>query len=323
MDVGKEPVILSVPDTKGRYYLMQFMDAWSNTFAVPGTRTTGNKAGNFAIIGPNWNGHLPAGVTALHSPTSIVWMIGRIQTNTAADYPFVHALQNQLRLTALSDWGKPPKPAPAETKYRPSGRTPSAEIEKMDTNAFFTRLCALMQRNPPAPADAPLVRRLAKLGIEPGKAFEPTRLAPDIRRALENGAIEARKRLASEPIPPSKHVNGWDLNYNLGKYGVDYFLRASVAHAALGANLGADAVYPMDFTDSAGQPLQGTRRYVLHFSKEQLPPVNAFWSLTIYDARGFFTENSIGRYAIGDRDHLHFNARRFTGHLPAACAAGR
>jgi len=307
LDVGGEPVILSVPDTKGRYYLIQLMDAWSNTFAVTGSRTTGTKAGNFAIVGQHWSGHLPPGVTALHSPTSTVWMIGRIQTNTASDYAFVHSLQDQILLTPWGDWGKPRKPNPPEAKYRPTGRTPLREIEQMDTTAFFSRLSALMHRNPPAPADAPLVRRLARLGIEPGKEFDPKRLPDDIRRALESGVREARKSLA-QAMPTSKHANGWDLNYDWGKYGVNYFLRASVARVALGANLPEDAVYPMVFTDSAGRPLEGTRRYILHFQKDQLPPVNAFWSLTVYDARGFFTENSIGRYAIGDRDHLHFNA---------------
>ena len=177
----------------------------------------------------------------------------------------------------------------------------------MDTNAFFSRLCALMQRNPPASADAPLVRRLEKLGIEPGKEFDSTRLPGDMRRALESGIAEARKSLA-QPMPANKQANGWDLNYNWGKYGTNYSLRASVARIALGANLPEDAVYPLVFNDSAGQPLEGTRRYVLHFQKDQLPPVKAFWSLTVYDARGFFTENAIGRYAIGDRDRLHFNA---------------
>lgn len=306
LDVGTEPVILSVPDTQGRYYLMQFMDAWTNTFSVPGTRTTGNGAGRFAIAGPNWNGHLPAGITALHSPTSMVWLIGRIQTNTASDYPFVHRLQDQFRLTAWSDWGKPLQPAPPAAVPDRSGRTPMAEIDKMDAATFFGRLCRLMKSNPPAPADAPLVGRLAKIGIEPGKEFDFGRLGIETQRALDRAVVEGRKQL-SKPVPGGQRANGWSLRYDIGKYGVDYLLRASVARGGLGANLAEDAVYPRALADADGQPFAGARRYVLHFEKKQLPPVNAFWSLTIYDARGFFTENPIGRYAIGDRDRLRYN----------------
>jgi hypothetical protein len=306
LDTGTEPVILSVPNTGDRYYLMQFMDAWTNTFAVPGTRTTGNRAGNFAIVGPKWNGRLPQGVTVLHSPTSMVWLVGRIQTNTPSDYPFVRSLQDQFHLTRFSDWGKPTKPAVQGVKPDSTRRTPSAEIDKMDAATFFGHLCRLMQRNPPAAADAPLVRRMAKIGIEPAERFDFTRFSAETRQAIERGVADARQALF-ESLPAGKKVDGWSIRYDMGKYDVDYSRRAQVARMGLGANLPEDAIYPRTLVDADGSPLEGSRRYVVHFDKGQLPPVNAFWSLTVYDSRGFFSENPIGRYAIGDRDHLRYN----------------
>jgi hypothetical protein len=306
LDLAAEPVVLTVPDTRGRYYLVQLMDAWTNTFAVPGTRTTGNHAANFAIVGPHWNGRLPANIKPLHSPTDMVWLLGRIQTNTSSDYPFVHSLQDQFHLTPLSAWPRFPEPDAPRAKRDRAGRTPLAEMDKMETADFFTRLCRLMANNPPAPADAPLMKRLATIGVVPGKPFSFAGLPAETRQALESGVAEARKEL-SQKIPEGRKANGWGLRYDLGKYGVDYYLRAQVARRGLGANLPEDALYPQAQADANGHPFDGSHRYVIHFDKSQLPPVNAFWSLTVYDTRGFFTENPNGRYAIGDRDHLRYN----------------
>jgi hypothetical protein len=300
LDLAAEPIVLTVPDTRGRYYLVQLMDAWTNTFAVPGTRTTGNHAAHFAIVGPHWKGRLPAGITPLDSPTDMVWLLGRIQTNTATDYGFVHSLQDQFHLTPLSAWPKFSDPAAPRGIRDSAGRTPLAEMDKMDPADFFTRLCRLMANNPPAPADGPLMKRLATIGVEPGKPFSYA------GKALESGVADARKEL-SQPIPEGRKANGWGLRYDLGKYGVDYYLRAQVARRGLGANLPEDALYPQALADADGRPFDGSHRYVIHFDKRQLPPVNAFWSLTVYDTRGFFTENPLGRYAIGDRDHLRYN----------------
>jgi hypothetical protein len=237
----------------------------------------------------------------------MVWLIGRIQTNTASDYAFVHVLQDHFRLTPLSAWGNPMKPAEPVSKTDRESRTPLAEMEKMDAAAFFSLLCRLMQRNPPAPADAPLMRRLEKIGIRPGREFDFTRLPAKTQQAIEEGADEAQRTI-SEPPTEGKTANGWRTFYHLGNYGVDYLLRAQVARVGLGANPPEDALYPLAFTDADGRPLEGNRRYVVHFDKSLLPPVNAFWSLAMYDAHGFFCENSIGRYAIGDRDQLRYNA---------------
>ena len=306
LDLATEPVILSLPDTSGRYYLVQLMDAWTNTFEAPGTRTTGNHADSFAIAGPHWKGSLPAAVKLLRAPTDMVWLLGRIQTNTASDYAFVHTLQDQFHLTPLSAWPKPPEPATAPAKTDGKRRTPMAEADSMDAGPFLARLCRLMSTNPPAAADEPLLKRLAIIGVAPGREFDLAHFPAATRQAIESGVADARKELAP-PLPDGRKANGWSLRYDLGKYGTDYYLRAQVARHGLGANLPEDAMYPQAEADANGHPFDGGHRYLIHFEKRQLPPVNAFWSMTVYDVRGFFTENAIGRYAIGDRDRLRYN----------------
>ena len=151
LDLSKDPIVLSVPDTKGRYYLMPMLDAWTNVFASPGSRTTGTGKGDFAIVGPGFKGKLPAGLKKIESPTNLVWFIGRTQTNGKADYEAVHAIQKEYKLTPLSAWGKPYTP-PTNVPVDPqiSKAPPVEPVKKMSAPAFFARLNALMKENPPA-----------------------------------------------------------------------------------------------------------------------------------------------------------------------------
>jgi hypothetical protein len=293
-------MVLSVPDTGGRYYLMQMLDAWTNVFAVPGTRTTGNKAGHFAVTGPGWSGTLPKGVQQLKSPTDMVWMIGRTQTNGPKDYAAVHAIQKQFRLVPLSAFGKPyTPPAGAVDPSVDMKLAPVEAVAKMSTADFFAALARLMKDNPPPPADAPVLARLAKLGIVPGEKFDASRLDPTVAKALEKVVPMTLDKLTAASKQTGAPINGWRTPpMKLGDYGSDYGLRAVVALIGLGANLPADAVYPSAYVDGAGQALSGAHRYVLHFDKGQEPPVRAFWSVTMYDPNSFFVANSINRYAV-------------------------
>ena len=308
LDLRKDPMVLSVPEMGKRYYLMQLLDAWTNVFASPGTRTTGNGKGDFAIVGPGFKGKLPAGVKAIKAPTATVWLIGRTQTNGKDDFAAVHAIQDQYRLTPLSEWGKPYTP-PANVPVELGVDTespPVRQVAALDAEAFFSRLNALMQDNPPAPADAPLLRRVAPLGIAPGKPFELKDMAAAV--ALPRSVALAQEKLEAEAKKPhGTLVNGWQiLPSNTGNFGTDYDWRAVVAMIAIGANVPADAIYPHATTDAAGQPLTGANRYVMRFPKGQLPPVNAFWSVTMYNEKQLLVKNPIGRYALGDRDKLTF-----------------
>lgn len=308
LDLSREPVVLSVPDTGSRYYLMQMLDAWTNVFASPGTRTTGNSKCDFAIVGPSSRGTLPESVDVIKSPTSMVWIIGRTQTNSKEDYAAVNAIQDQYKLTPLSAWGKSYTPASGSVDARVDMKTPPVEqVARMDANAFFSQLNALMKENPPFPGDAAALQRFAALGIAPGKPFDVKSLAPDVAKAVEEGVRDGLGTIVSEARKPhGKVVNGWEFMTDVGRYGTDYLWRAIVALIGLGANLPEDAVYPRATKDADGQPLTGANNYEIRFAKGQLPPVGAFWSITLYNSKQFFVPNPINRYAIGDRDKLKF-----------------
>ena len=307
------PWAFEMPANNKRYELMPFMDAWTNVFASPGTRTSGNQGGTYLLAGPEWNGQVPKGMTLLKSPTDMVWLIGRTQTNGTADFATVHELQNRLRLTK---WPQPPDSLSASTDSKrdaqPSWQvstepslTPVAQMKALNTTEFFNRLMKLMVSNPPSPEDAPLLARLAQLEIKPGQAVHlsgSNALSFSLGRWIANQrvmkALNTKAQDGSWSYPP----------LNLGRYGTDYNTRAAVAMVGLGANLPEDAMYPNTVLDHQGQALNGKHRYRLHFAANALPPVKAFWSITAYGADEFLIDNPMQRFAIGDRDRLVFNA---------------
>jgi hypothetical protein len=310
LDLESEPIVLSVPDVGKRYYLMPLLDAWTNVFASPGTRITGNRKGDFAVAGLGWKGKLPVGIQEIKSPTNMVWLIGRTQTDGKQDYANVHAIQDQYLLTPLSAWGKlytPPANMPVEAEI--DMKTPPVDqVAGMDAATFFTRLNALMKDNPPAAADKNALKRFAAIGVEPGEPFDLKSQDQAVAKSLEQAVRAAQAKIVAEAGKShGKIVNGWQVMKNTGSYGTDYLWRAVVALIGLGANLPEDAIYPHATADAAGQPLTGAHRYVVRFPKGQLPPVGAFWSLTVYNARQAFVQNPLNRYAIGDRDKLMFN----------------
>jgi hypothetical protein len=308
-DVAKEPLVLSVPNTGERYYVLQMMDMWTDVFAAPGSRTSGTKAGDFAIVGPRWKGKLPDGVERLRCPTNIGWIIGRTQTNGKADYENVHRIQGGFKLKPLSQWGKSYAPL-AESSVDPTvdmKTPPLVKLAKMSAQTYFEMFAELMKNNPPHELDWPMVVQLRQIGIAPGKDFVFSKLDPQTQKALQRAVGEGRKMIDDRIERSGEFVNGWTITREgMGNYGTSYLQRAAVALIGLGANVPDDAVYPMSFVDSERRPYNGSKRYVLHFDNGQLP-VKAFWSLTMYDEGGYFVENSIQRYAIGDRDKLLFN----------------
>jgi hypothetical protein len=309
LDLSKEPVVLSVPDTHGRFYMMPMLDAWSNVFASPGKRTTGTKAGNFAIAGPGWKGELPKGVKEIKAPTNTVWITGRTQTNGPEDYAAVNELQKQYKLTPLSSFGRPYTPPPGNVNPAIDSKTaPVDQLTKMDGPTFFKMLTRLMAANPPSAADAPALAMLAKIDVFPGHEFDVGKLDSAVAKALENSVQTAVEKLQAAAKQLAKPINGWQIPpMKVGDFRTDYGLRAIVSLIGLGANIPADAIYPNAFTDADDKPLSGASRYVVHFDKGQTPPVNAFWSLTMYDAQSFFVENPINRYNISGWMPLKYN----------------
>jgi len=314
LDVSKEPWVLSLPDMKGRYALFPMLDGWTNVFEVPGKRTTGTGPQTYAITGPGWSGTLPAGVTEYKSPTGIVWLLGRIYcTGTPQDYAEVHALQDRVSVVPLSAYGKPYTPAPGTVDPRIDVKTPVRDqVDALDGVAFFTLLAQLMKTNPPAAADAPMLAKLAKIGIVPGQDFDAAKLAPAVVRGIQAAPKPAQEKIMGwlkEGVlfGDNKIEDGWLYTMKTGIYGTNYIQRAFVTAIGLGANRPEDAVYPTSTGPDVLAKYDGGKKYVMHFEKGKLPPVNAFWSLTMYDANYFFVDNPLNRYTLSQRNALATN----------------
>lgn len=310
LDVSKEPILLHVPDSGGRFYLLQFMDAWTETFADPGKRTTGTGEAWYAIVGPGWTGKLPEHVIRLDAPTNHVWLLGRTQTNGAGDYDNVHTFQHGMRLVPLSEYpGKAAAQAsPPPNMRHATGVSPLDGIKAMQPAEFFATFAQEMKADPPHAADGPMVHDLASIGIVPGQDFDPGKLSPEQFQALNEGARAAAARIEQFVASAGVSTPGWrSFQGVLGRYGTNYVARAATARIAIGANPPEDAVYMSSSADGSAQALDGSTRYRMHFDASNLPPVLAFWSVTAYDKDGYFIANPINRYAIGDRDKLKFN----------------
>jgi hypothetical protein len=298
-DVGDEPWVLSVPDMKGRYFLLPFLDGWTNVFAVPGSRTTGTGAQTFVISGPGWSGDVPAGVTQLKSPTAIVWLLGRIYcTGTPEDYAAVHALQDAFKLQPLSTWGKDYAPPAGKVDAAIDMKTPVRDqVNRLSTNEYFTLLADLMKRNPPAAADAPVLERFKTIGLVSGQNFDGKALDAAWDTRLPQVSFDRIKL----HLTSLKRENGWLFTTKTGLYGTQYLQRAFITAFGLGANRPQDAVYPLSQRASVLEAYEGEHNYTLRFEKGQLPPVKGFWSLTMYNEEMFFIANPINRYSMNMR----------------------
>jgi hypothetical protein len=310
LDLTGGPVVISMPDTGGRYYLLPLMDMWTDVFAVPGKRTSGTGAGKFAVVPAGWSGSLPDGLERIVAPTPFVWIIGRTQTNGPRDYEAVHAVQDGFLVTPLSQRGRGPAPADMEIDPGVDMETPPmVQVDTMPADRYFAHGAELMKLHPPHVTDWSMVARMRRIGIEPGTSFEIDRAPPAIRGALERAVVAGLQRMRDRVPTLARVANGWQMNTDtMGVYGDNYLKRAVVAMMGLGANPAEDAVYPFAASDADGRPIDGEDRYVLHFEQDQLPPVDAFWSVTMYDEQGYPVANPINRFAIGDRDALRYNA---------------
>ncbi len=309
LDLTKEPMIVSVPDTHGRYYLLPMLDMWTDVFASPGWRTTGTQADDFAVTPPGWSGSLPAGVVRIDAPTPYVWIIGRTQTNGPADYEAVHAIQAGLKITPLSRWGKSAEPVVGAVDPDVDMKTPpKVAVDSMPAGKFFAYAAEILKLQPPHITDQPILAQMQRIGIEPGKSFDIDKVDPAIKAGLETAPADAQKLMAWKVPTLARIANGWSMNTDtMGVYGNYYLKRALVTQVGLGANLPEDAIYPLNLADDTGKPLDGGSAYVLHFDKGATPPVNAFWSVTLYDSEGFQVANSLNRFAVSSWMPFKYN----------------
>ncbi|MER8041671.1 DUF1254 domain-containing protein [Streptomyces sp. NPDC094032] len=296
LDLGPEPLVLSVPSMGDRYWLMQILDDWTNTVHDPSSvRPEGSLT--YVLTGPDWSAQdtpLPDGLTHLPMPADTAWIIGRIEVRSDSDLADVQALQKQLELLPLSAWQHGHYVPAAGTVTDVDMVTPPAEqIAALSGRDFLDRLCTLLAGTPERPEDAPVLAEFATIGIVPGGNVDALSDA-DLDAAKQTGLSRIQGHTGTDP------VNGWRFETtDIGRYGVHYEQRAYIAMTALGANLPQDALYPS--TGVSADQRDGHRAYTLTFPAGQTPPVDAFWSLTAYDADGYLIDNAAQIYSIGHR----------------------
>ncbi|MGH1374289.1 MAG: DUF1254 domain-containing protein [Cellvibrionaceae bacterium] len=309
-DLSEEPQIISTPEMGDNYYVLPFMDAWTNVFSNIGTRTTGNRAQQFALVGPDWKGELPKHLQRIDSPTNMVWMIGRIEVKDLSDPQPVYQLQDQFRLAGLEDSNKKQwrdnSPESATAAQNTDALSPPERVNQLRSQPFFLQFSELLEKQYASDDDQLAIDNLNDLGIVAGQPFEPNRL----QNWLMNFAIDkAREKLSEIATQRQPNENNWFvIREGIGRYGQDYKSRAFVALYGLGALPPEEASYPNTRHDSSYQTLSGQYKYRIEWDRDQLPPVGAFWSLTIYDDEGYMVENPINRYRIGSNNQLNWNA---------------
>lgn len=315
LDLSRGPLLLRAPDTAGRYYVLQFVDAWTDNFAYVGRRATGTAAGAFLLTAPGWSGEAPAGATRITAPTAVVSIVGRWACEGPDDVAAVRALQQATTLEPLGD-STPPTGLPA----------PDASVTGTELR-FFEKLRTWMQAFPPSPTDQAYQQRFAPLGLLDD--ISPYTAPPaELEQALRAGYLSGKERVEQATTHGSSpEQNGWKLTYDAFNYNLDFFetgtldepawvfpdrgtariARAAAARAGLWGNHGYEAAYAMTWNDGDAHPLDGTRAYTLRF--ETAPPVDAFWSITMYDLPDYYlVDNPIDRYSIGDRTTgLHYD----------------
>ena len=303
LDLKNEPVVLVVPPINDRYFSFQFLDAYTNNYDYLGQRSSGDASGTYLIAGPDWNGQVPEGMTKIWTPTNLAWLVNRILVKGPADVPNVNAIQDKIVVKPLSVFqantntsSQPLATLANSSKEIPIGPQPS--LIAPTGIEIFDEIGAAMIGNPLNPPDPVLVTKLASIGIGPGKT--PSTEANDtIKTALQNGITEGQKLIEARVANFGTVVNGWLSAPQAGVFGTDYLFRAADTQYGLGANIAQEAFYPLTFTDSQGKPLSGNSSYLIHFEPEQTPPVDAFWSITMYNDKGLFVDNPINRYSIG------------------------
>jgi hypothetical protein len=243
---------------------------------------------------------VPAGMQQIKAPTHYVWIIGRTKTDGPPDYDAVRKIQAGYKITPLSGWGKSPEAVTGKIDPSVDMKTPpKIQVDTMSGDKYFTYAAEVMKVNPPHITDEPIVARMKRIGIEPGKSFDFAKLDQAVQKALASAPADAQALMKWKVPTLTRVVNYWSMNTDtMGVYGNYYLKRAMVAQLGLGANVPEDAIYPLNLGDETGKSLSGSSKYVLHFDKTQLPPVNAFWSVTLYDSEGFQVANALNRFAV-------------------------
>ncbi|MCW3003791.1 MAG: hypothetical protein JWQ20_3089 [Conexibacter sp.] len=321
LSLTQGPLVIDVPDTHGRFYTFQFMDAFTNSFAYVGSGVTGTKAGSYMLAPPGWSGDVPKGVHLLRSPTNTIWLLGRTLVDDAADLKRAKPLLEKYTATPLEAWRQGARGKSIVFDNPPPQQQKPATPQGTDFAATLNQETTI---DPPPSAQRCVLKALAPAGVEQPDTSPGAVVAADTanqvgnppgskadtphNRAVGAGTSAAVKLIARDAdryrATTSAGNRGWSVMVDpwIGNFGRQYLGRAVIATDLLGANVPRIATYPTSYSDRRGRPLDGRHRYTITFPKGKLPPVRAFWSLTMYQRDNYLYDNEIDRYAVGDRD---------------------
>lgn len=313
LDLEHEPVVLEVPAIapSERFYMFALLDIWTNAFASPGSRTNLGAEKKYMIVGPDYAGGDVAGLETITAPTNVVWIIGRTEVRGQEDVPNVIAIQQDYKLSTLSQFQSGDYPEIDLPDYSAlSGDVGPAEfVEQMSPEDYYSRLIQIMRDNAPPEQDSDMLDDLAELGVNHEFQFDFQSLSDNRKSALESSSDYARTVL-DMALSLNNRNGSWGppASIPLGDYGTSYTIRAAVAEIGLGANLNVDARYVNTSVDSSGEELEGSNSYTIHFDADEIPPVNAFWSMTLYGSDGYLVDNPSNKYTVGSNTDLYYNA---------------
>ena len=299
LDLRAEPIVLTVPMIeKDRYFSIQLIDAYTFNFAYIGSRTTGNKAGSFLIAGPNWNGETPKGIKmVIRSETELVLAVYRTQLFNPADLENVKKVQAGYQVQTLSAFLGVPAPAAAPSIDFIKPLTPETQKTSLE---FFNIVNFVLKFCPTVPSEKELMTRFARIGVGAGKNFEVSKLTPEMKKAIEDGMADAGAEIASlKKRIDAKEVTSGDTFGTREYLKNNYLYRMAAAVVGIYGNSKQEAIYPVYTVDDGGNPLEGSNRYTLRFAAGELPPVDAFWSLTMYSLpESLLVANPLDRYLV-------------------------
>ncbi len=305
LDLSVEPIVLEIPAIADRYFTFNYVDYFQNNENLSNV-TVGRAGGAYAFVGLHWKGALPNKIQRVNVASDTVWIIGRTEVKGPDDVKEVNALQDRYSLTSLREWVGGRRNTTGENAYP---QWPAFEVS--NPLNFFTLLNEGLRHNPPQGADLVILGLFETLNIGPNKEFDPARLDAATAAGL-NRALEIGPQILSADFKTrvGKLISGWQITNDLGSWRtpdmdqLDFLRRSAIAKEGQPGQHSSEAIYPFTFCDAGGQPLTGVNRYVVRFTKGNLPPVTAFWSVTLYDAEGFVIENPIQRYQIGTYNNL-------------------
>ncbi|MBB3699443.1 DUF1214 domain-containing protein [Flammeovirga yaeyamensis] len=310
IDLSEEALVITIPEMGDRFWLMQLINTWNEVPAVPSSRTHGGEPRTFLVAGPKWEGNVPDNMELLRANTETTLIVLRLYCSGKEEYKEVNAIQDQIKITPLNQWGKNYEaPSHVALKENFDGNRDVDEIVmSLTPEEFFNALNKILVNNPPYEEDQPFMEKISKLGIIPGEEFNYNNYSEEVKEAITFGVADAKHAIAQRVKNLGQLKNNWILTYDMGRFGTDYNYRAAWSLIGVGGNLLEDAFYPTTIIDEDGEMFDTNKyAYKITFTKEELPPVASFWSLTMYDIQSYLVDNELNKYTVGDRSNLTYN----------------